>query len=259
MQPTAEFQQQFQKALSLQQEKKYDEALLAYKSLLEQNPDLSRDQIADISYNAALTSFNQQSFLQSYVYNQKALLLKPQHTQAKELSSKIKTQFQVRATPHDISLIENLNKAGLQVVPVEALWVLATLFLVIFLRSIFNYFLTRKKEIMENLKFSRFSFKNYFWLVLFLIFSFFSGLKIWEEQIPKALIRTEQATLRTAAGENQAALADLPGGSLVHILRVAKINEILYFQIKYPGGISGWTKKDDLELINGFDQSPTDP
>lgn len=250
MQPTAEFQQQFQNALSLQQEKKYDEALSAYKSLLEQNPDLSRDQIADISYNAALTSFNKQSFLESYVYNQKALLLEPRHDQALELATKIKTQFQVKATPHDISLIENLNKAGLQVVPVEALWVLATLFLVIFLRSVFNYFLTRKIEIMENLKFSRFSYKNYFWLVLFLIFSYFSGLKIWEEQIPKALIRSEQASLKTAAGENQATLADLPGGSLVHILRVAKINDILYFQIKYPGGISGWTKKDDLELIS---------
>lgn len=250
MQPTAEFHHQFQKALSLQQEKKYDEALSAYKSLLEQNPDLSRDQIADISYNAALTSFNKQSFLESYVYSQKALLLNPRHDQALELVAKIKTQFQVKATPHDISLIENLNKAGLQIVPVEALWVLTTLFLVIFLRSFFSYVLNRKKEILENLKFSRFSFKNYFWLVLFLIFSYFSGLKIWEEQIPKALIRTEQASLKTAAGENQATLADLPGGSLVHILRVAKIDEILYFQIKYPGGISGWAKKDDLELIS---------
>ncbi|MES2802261.1 MAG: SH3-like domain-containing protein [Bdellovibrionota bacterium] len=250
MQPTADFQQQFQNALSLQQEKKYDEALTAYKSLLERNPDLSRDQIADISYNAALTSFSKQSFLESYVYNQKALLLKPSHSQASELAAKIKTQFQVKATPHDISLIENLNKAGLQVLPVEALWVLATLFLVMFLRSIFNYFLTRKKETLENLKFSRFSYKNYFWLVSFLIFSYFSGIKIWEEQTPKALIRSEQAMLKTAAGENQATLADLPGGSLVHILRVAKINDILYFQIKYPGGISGWTKKEDLELIS---------
>ena len=248
--PTADFQQTFQNAVSLQQQKKYDEALAAYKSLLEQqNPDLSRDQIADISYNAALTSFNKQDFLSSYVYNQKALLLSPRHSQASELAAKIKTQFQVRATPHDISLIENLNKAGLDVVPVEAFWVLATLFLVIFLRSIFRYFLKRKKELMENLKFSRFSYKNYLWLVLFVVFYFFAGIKIWDEQIPKALIRTEQASLKTAAGENQATLADLPGGSLVHILRVTKVNDIQYFQIKYPGGISGWTKKDDLELI----------
>ncbi|AZZ38079.1 hypothetical protein CIK05_15145 [Bdellovibrio sp. qaytius] len=248
--PTADFQQTFQNAVSLQQQKKYDEALSAYKSLLEQNPDLSRDQIADISYNAALTSFNKQDFLASYVYNQKALMLRPRHSPATELALKIKTQFQVKATPHDISLIENLNKAGLEAFPVEALWVFGTVFFVIFLRSVFNYFLTRKKEILENLKFSRFAYKNYFWLVLFLVFSFLSGLKIREEQIPKALIRNEQATLRTAAGENQAALADLPGGSLVHILRVTKINDILYFQIKYPGGISGWTKKEDLELIS---------
>ncbi|WP_409478485.1 hypothetical protein [Pseudobdellovibrio sp. HCB154] len=257
MQPTADFQQNFQNALSLQQQKKYDEALSAYKSLLEQNPDLSRDQAADISYNAALAAFGKQDFLLSYVYTQKAILLRPRHTQATELAAKVKTHFQVKATPHDISLLENLNKAGLESVPVEALWVCATVFFVIFLRSIFNFYLARKKEILENLKFSRYSFKNYLWLVLFLVFSVFAGMKIWEEQTPKALIRTEQAVLRTAAGENQAALSDLPGGSLVHILRVAKINDILYFQIKYPGGISGWAKKDDLELISSpaaFDQ-----
>lgn len=248
--PTAEFQQTFQNAVSLQQQKKYDEALAAYKSLLETpNLDLSRDQIADISYNAALTSFNKQDFLASYVYNQKALLLHPRHSQASELAAKIKTQFQVRATPHDISLIENLNKAGLEVIPAEAFWVFATFFLVIFLRSVFGYFLTRKKELLENLKFSRFSYKNYFWLVLFIVFYFLAGLKIWNEQIPKALIRVEQASLKTAAGENQATLADLPGGSLVHILRVSKVGDVSYFQIKYPGGISGWTKKEDLELI----------
>lgn len=252
--PTAEFQQTFQNAVSLQQQKKYDEALAAYKSLLEQpNLDLGRDQIADISYNAALTSFNKQDFLSSYVYNQKALLLSPRHSQASELATKIKTQFQVRTTPHDISLIENFNKAGLGSIPVEAFWVLATVFLVVFLRRVLNYFLNRKKELMQNLKFSRFSFKNYFWLVLFVVFTFFAVVKIWDEQTPKALIRTEQASLKTAAGENQATLADLPGGSLVHILRVTKINDIQYFQIKYPGGISGWTKKADLELIN-FDQ-----
>jgi tetratricopeptide (TPR) repeat protein len=250
MQPTAEFQQQFQNALSLQQEKKYDEALTAYKSLLEQNPDLSPDQTADISYNAALASFGKQDFLQSYVYNQKAILLKPRHSQATELASKIKTHFQVKATPHDISLLENLNKAGLESVPVEALWVCATVFFVIFLRSVFSFYLARKKEISESLKFSRFSYKNYLWLFLFLVFSTFSGMKIWEEKVPKALIRSEQAVLKTAAGENQASLSELPGGSLVHILRVAKINDISYFQIKYPGGVSGWAKKDDLELIS---------
>ena len=245
----ADFQQNFQKALSLQQDKKYDEALTAYKSLLQQNPDLSRDQIADISYNAALASFSKQDYLQSYVYNQKALLLHPRHSQATELGAKIKTHFQVKATPHDISLLENLNKAGLDSFPVEILWFAATVFLVVFLRSIFNFYLTRKKEIMENLKFSRYAFKNYVWLVLFLAFSFVAGMKILEERTPKALIKSEYAVLKTAAGENQASLSELPGGSLVHILRVSKIDDIQYFQIKYPGGISGWAKKDDLELI----------
>lgn len=250
MQPDSKIQQNFQNALSLQQEKKYDEALLLYKSILAQSSDLSRDQIADVSYNVALTSFQQQNFLQSYVFNQKALLLKPQHSQAIELAEKIKSHFQVRATPHDISLIENLNKAGLNHIPVEALWLATTVFLIVFLRNIFNFYLARKKQILENLKFTNFSYKNYIWLVLFLVFSGVTGMKIWEEQIPKALISKEQVVLKTAAGENQASLSELPGGSLVHILRVAKINDILYFQIKYPGGISGWTKKDDIEVIS---------
>lgn len=249
MQPTADFKQNFQNAISLQQEKKYDEALSAYQSILEQNPDLSRDQIADISYNAALASFSKQSYLQSYIYNQKAILLSPRHAQARDLAVKIKTHFQVKATPHDISLVENLNKAGMNTIPIEALWIGSTVFFVLFLKSLLNFYLSRKKEVIENLKFSRFSYKNYLWLVLFVCFSTLITLKILDEKTPKALIKNEQAVLKTAAGENQATLSDLPGGSLVHILRVSKIGETSYFQIKYPGGISGWVKKDDLELI----------
>lgn len=243
-------EKEFQNALTLQQQQKYNEALTIYRKLLDENTDLSRDEIADISYNAALASFSQQNFLQSYVFNQKALLLKPRHSQATELAEKIKTQFQVKATPHDISLLENLNRAGFDSIPLEAFWFLATLCLVIFLKGFLGFYLRRKKEILDNLKFTNYSFKNYFWLFLFILFSFFSGMKLWEEQMPKALVRNEQMALKTAAGENQASLAELPGGSLVHILRTAKINDISYFQIKYPGGVSGWAKKEDLEVIS---------
>jgi tetratricopeptide (TPR) repeat protein len=256
MQP--ELTSTFQKAVTLQQEKKYDEAIAAYKSLLDHSQNLSPDQIADISYNAALASFNHQNFPQSYVFNQKALFLNPRHSQAKELAEKIKTQFQVKATPHDISFTENLNKAGLDAIPIEALWLAATITFIVFLQAVLGFYLNRKKEILESLKFSHFSYKNYIWLVLFLVFSLLLGLKIWEHQIPKALVRSEQLILKTAAGENQANLSELPVGSLVHLLRASKINDIIYYQIKYPGGISGWAKQDDLELISDALSVPKD-
>lgn len=244
----------FQKALSLQQEKKYDEAIAVYKSLMQgqadQSADLTPEQIADISYNAALASFGQQNYLQSYVFNQKALILRPGHPQAQALSDKIKTHFQVKTIPHEITLIENLNKAGLQAIPLEVFWLSGTVLVALFLKNILNFYLQRKKELADNKKLSDFSLKNYLGLFLGVSLFLLAAIKIGDQQIPKALIASEQAALRTAANDSAATVSALPGGSLVHILRQSKNQEITYFQVKYPGSVSGWVKEADLEIIN---------
>lgn len=244
----------FQKALSLQQEKKYDEAMAVYKSLMQgkadQSLDLTPEQIADISYNAALASFGQQNYLQSYVFNQKALLLRPSHPQAQALSDKIKTHFQVKAIPHEITLIENLNKAGLEVIPLEILWLSGTMLLALFLKNILSFYLRRKKELEDNKQLSHFSLKNYLGLFLGMSLFLLAAIKIWDHQIPKALISREQAALRTAASDTAATVSELPGGSLVHILRQLTHQDVSYFQVKYPGSVSGWVKEADLEIID---------
>jgi len=254
MQPSTNYQNQFQKALILQQEKKFDEALSLYQSLLNQNlsknPDLSPSQLSDISYNMALTYFSKQDYAQSYIYNQKAILLNPFNSLAHQFSEKITSHFQLKVVGHDITITENLNKLGLAHVPIEALWVFCTIFLSLFVRSFINHFVNRKNQLLTGSKVTLFKLKNYIWLILFLFFAAILLIKISDVETPKGFIKTDSATLKTAAGENQASLTDLPIGSLVYILRVIEIDKINYFQVKYPGGVSGWIKQEEIETVS---------
>lgn len=245
-----ELKKEFQNALKLQQEKKYDEALGIYTSLLDKNPDLNPDQISDISYNAGLSAYLNKNYLQSYIYNQKALLLNPYNRAAKNFAPQIQTQFQYRNPPHDITVTENLNKLGFNYLLLEVLWLGSLIFLALLLKNITQHYVKQKESFNKGFLPPKFSLKNYVWLVFFIIFSCLTGIKVWEQLTPKALVKTDALSLRTAAGENQASLTDLPGGSLVEILRTQSVSDTLYLQIKYPGGASGWVKKDDLEIIS---------
>jgi len=253
MQPTVDYKTDFLKALSLQQEGKSDEAINLYKQILDQNakliPDLSPEQISQISYNAALAYFTKQDYAKSYVYNQKAILLDSSNKEARDFADKINSQFQIKTIAHDISFIENLNKSGFSKAPIDIFWILSTLCLAMFVRSLSFYFLRRKKELIENIRLSRFTNRNYFWLVGFVVFAGFTYLKYSDMILPKGLIKTDQLILKAAAGENQASLTDLPIGSLVHILRSETIDNKTYYQIKYPGGVSGWVNKEEIETI----------
>ncbi|MFN3696049.1 MAG: GW dipeptide domain-containing protein [Pseudobdellovibrio sp.] len=253
MQPTTDYKNIFTKALSLQQEGKTDEAIAAYVQILEtqtnQATDLSPEQLSEVSYNLALAYFNKQDFAKSYIYNQKALLLDRGNKNALDFSSKIAGQFQVKTIAHDISLTENLNKLGFDKISFDLLWIITIIFLAIFIRNLFFHFVNRKKEIIDNKKLSDFANRNYLWLALGFIFVFFTSIKYTDLTTPKGLVKSEQLILKAAAGENQASLTDLPIGSLVEIIRQQTIDDKTYFQIKYPGGVSGWVKKDEIEPV----------
>ena len=80
----------FHYALSLQNEKKTDEALGAYQKILDQSLtqdlNLTREQASAISQNMALIYFQKKEPALAFVYNQKALYLSPSNLQATELS-----------------------------------------------------------------------------------------------------------------------------------------------------------------------------
>ena len=142
--------------------------------------------------------------------------------------------------------IQNL---GLSYIPIEGLWITALLFILLAGRKIILYYFDKKRAYLENTQLPVLNLNVFVFLFLFVILGLLAGLKAWDELTPKALIATETVNLMTAAGPDQAVLTDLPGGSLVEVLRTAKINSIDYYQIKYSGGVSGWVEKNQLELL----------
>ena len=247
MQPVPNYEIEFQKALTLQQEKKYDEAVVIYQQILDKG--LAAEQAADVYHNLSLSFFLKKDYLKSYIYNQKSIHLSPYKSEAKSLTEAIKKDFQVKSVPHEISVTEQINNLGLSYIPVEGLWITALMFILLAGRKIILYYFDKKKSYLENTTSPVLDFKVFIFLFLFVTLGLLAGLKAWDEQTPKALISSETANIMTAAGPNQAVLTDLPGGSLVEVLRTAKINSIDYYQIKYSGGVSGWVDKNQLELL----------
>ncbi len=252
MQPVPNYEIEFQKALTLQQEKKYDEAIAVYQQILDQGlatKALSKEQAADIYHNLSLSFRYKQDDLKSFIYNQKSIHFNPYQAEAKNLTEVLKKDFQVKSIPHEISVTEQMNNLGLSYFPVEGLWVAALIFLILAGRKTMIFYFDKKRSYLENTASPVLDFKVFVFLFLFVALGLLAGLKAWDELTPKAYIAVETVNLMTAAGPNQAILTDLPGGTLVEVLRTAKINSIDYYQIKYSGGVSGWVDKNQLELL----------
>ncbi len=259
MQPVPNYEIEFQKALTLQQEKKYDEAIAVYQQILdiglaennaaEVKPGLTKEQASDIYHNLSLSFRYKKDALKSFIYNQKSISFNPYKSEAKNLAEVIKKDFQVKNIPHEISMTAQVQNLGLSYIPIEGLWITALLFMILAGRKIILYYFDKKRAYLENTQLPVLNLNVFIFLFLFVILGLLAGLKAWDELTPKALIATETVNLMTAAGPNQAVLTDLPGGSLVTVLRTAKINSIDYYQIKYSGGVSGWVEKNQLELL----------
>ncbi len=247
MQPVPNYEIEFQKALTLQQEKKYDKAIAVYQQILDQG--LAKEQAADVCHNLSLSYFLKKDYLKSFIYNQKSIHFNPYQAEAKKLTEALKKDFQVKTIPHEISVTEQVHNLGLSYFPVESLWVAALIFLILAGRKTIFFYFGKKRSYLENTPSPVLDFKVFIFLFLFVSLGLLAGLKAWDELTPKAFIAVESVNLMTAAGPNQAVLTDLPGGTLVEILRTAKINSIDYYQIKYSGGVSGWVDKNQLELL----------
>ncbi|RYZ80842.1 MAG: hypothetical protein EOP06_24605 [Proteobacteria bacterium] len=84
-------------------------------------------------------------------------------------------------------------------------------------------------------------------LVGFVFCASLTLLKAYDLSIPRATIVVDKVSAQTAPGEGQTALFDLYAGFEV-IVRSAEKD---WIQITYPGGLTGWVKKDSLLATSG--------
>ena len=244
----------FQQALSLQNEKKMDQALATYQKILDQGLSeasaLNREQASAISQNIALIYFQKKEAGLAYVYNQKAIYLNSGNSLAIEFQKQNKNLFQTTSIPRDISFIENLNQVGLKYMSVEILFAIVCILMIFVLKNSLHFFLNRKKSELANSEIIAFKPTNYILIFLLFCFSVLTGLKILEDSELKAILKMPTATVQTAAGENQATVTQAEIGTIFNVLKLSNDADLAYVQIKYPGAYSGWVKRSDLELLN---------
>jgi tetratricopeptide (TPR) repeat protein len=244
----------FQQALSLQNQKKTDDAIMLYHKLLDLGPEknmiLTREQASAASQNLAILYFEKKDSALAYVYNQKALALDERNQSAVEFQKSSKINFQTASIPRDISMLENLNAIGLKYLSIESLVACVAVFLFFTIRNISRFLVNRKKSDLANSHIVKFNLMNYGLILLLFIFSSLLALKIYDTSELKAIVKSAQISVKTAPGENKPIVTQAEIGTIFSVLKFSNDADLTYVQIKFPGAYSGWVKRNELELLN---------
>lgn len=249
-----QFNTQFQQALALQQEKKWDDAVSKYQSLLDQGlNNLSDEQASALYYNLSAIAYEKGDFLQSYIWSKKSVSLNSENSFAKQISAEILKKYQPVQIPHQISTVESLQKITLKNVSID---ILLVGFLVFFGLTIFmalKSLLMKKKNQIESenesiqKKYSIAPLISFFsFLIVSCAFLFLVVIKWTDLSVPKAIVARDNTSVQTASGADQAVIYTASAGLEVDILKI----EADYVQIRYPGAFSGWVLKKNLELLS---------
>lgn len=254
MSPRQTLNEIFHQALSLQNEKKIDDALVAYQKILDQGlseaSDLTREQASVVSQNMSLLYLQKKDPGLAFVYNQKALFLNARNSQAVDFQKQNKNLLQTTSIPREISFFENINSMGLKYLSIEILCVMTGLLLILVFKNIYQFLIDRKKSDLMNSEIVKFKIVNYISIFLLAIFLILLALKMSDDSELKAILKTAAATVQTAPGENQATVTQAEMGTVFKVLKISNDADLTYVQIKYPGAYSGWVKRADLELLN---------
>lgn len=242
----------FNEAISLHQSKKFDEALTTYLKLLDegQSGSLTQEQTSTVSQNIAVLYMQQGQTGLAYVYNKKALSLNPGNSAAQQFFQSHLVHYKISEVPRDITSLEQINNLGLKYAPFELLAVLTLICFGLLLKSLFNFWIERKKSLIQNRNPTPLNLKFYAFLALILITGSLLYIKNLNMATPMGIIKSTMVAVQTSAGANQAVITEIPQGNIVQILQNKDVDGTIYAQIKVPGGFSGWIKKADLESLN---------
>ena len=254
-----QFPQLFQLGLAQQKEKKWDDAIANYKSILDQGRNgVTPEQGSVVYHNMAVCAFEKSDFVNAYIWSKKATTLNSGNTFAHNLFLESAKKFQPTQVPHQISAVESLQKVALKNVSFDLLLVGFLVFLFFTFYSGLKFWLSRRKDQIESEALSMQKRQPLTaWIgvslltALTVVFLFLTIVKWDDLSLPKALIASENTSVQTAAGGSQATIYDAAPGLEVDVLKI----DGDYAQVRYPGAFSGWVAKKNLEVIT----SPTWP
>ncbi len=240
--PELSFEEYFGRGTKSYQEKKFEDATLNFEKALDLHPDS-----ATVLTDLGLSYFQLQKKGLSVAMFRRALYVDPSQTVAEAALKFVLSQLEVKEIPHQIETYERLRSSVLNSSSLSGFHILTVLSLFscgfIWLR-----FLGRRRKAFEEEQAPPNTPAIGLLLGLILILSLsFTLLKIYDLTVPRATIIADKVSAQTAPGEGQTGLFDLYAGFEVIVRNAA--ND--WIQVSYPGGLTGWVKKDSLMSTSG--------
>lgn len=246
------YNQLFDQALALQQQKDWDASLNAYQKLLDQSLEqLTTSQASVVYHNMSTIAYEKADYLKAFVWSKKAVVLNPRNQLARESSEAFAKKFDTPVIAQQTSTYEYLKK-GVSKLPLDAWIVLSLTLIFVTIWLAFKTALTTKKnQQAENFSVPS-KWPNYVALFFSLLVISITYVRYLDHTTPRAIVIVQSAQVQTAPGENKPVIFEAQAGLELEVLKLDQG----YFQIRYPGAFAGWINKTQLEILSlSFEQS----
>lgn len=240
--PKLSFEEYFSSGTKSYQDKKFEDAAANFEKALDLHPES-----ATVLTDLGLSYFQMQKKGLSIAMFRRALYIDPSQTVAEAALKFVLSQLEVKEIPHQIETYERLRSSVLNSASLNGFHLLTAL-LFFACGFIWLRYLGRRRKSFEAETAPPNTPVIGLLLAIGLVLSFsFTLLKLYDLTIPRATIIADKVSAQTAPGDGQSGLFDLYAGFEVIIRNVA--ND--WIQVSYPGGLTGWVKKDSLMSTSG--------
>lgn len=236
------FEEYFRRGTKSYQDKKFDDAIFNFEKALDLHPE-SPAVLTDLG----LSYFQTKKKGLSIAMFRRALFVDPSQSVAEAGLRFVLSQLEVKEIPHQIETYERLRSSVLNSISLNGFHLLSIL-LMFSSGYIWLRYLGRRRIAFEIEEAPPAT--PVIGLLLSIGFTlsiFLTALKLYDLTIPRATIITDKVSAQTAPGDGQSGFFDLYEGFEVIVKNAA--ND--WIQVSYPGGLTGWVKKDSLMSTSG--------
>lgn len=231
------FEEYFSRGTKSYQTKNFAEAILNFEKALDLHPE-SPTVLTDLG----LSYFQVQKKGLSIAMFRRALFIDPSQPVAEAGLKYALSQLEIKEIPHQIETYERLRNTVLNSISLSGFHLLTAL-LLFASGFIWLQYLGRRRKAMElETAPPNTPVIGLFLSISLILVAGFTVLKVYDLTIPRATVIADKVSAQTAPGEGQSGLFDLYAGFEVIIRNAASD----WIQVSYPGGLTGWVKKDTL-------------
>jgi tetratricopeptide (TPR) repeat protein len=240
--PKSSFEQLFNEGTKNYQEKKFEEAVASFQSAVALNPQ-NTSALTDLG----LSYYQLHKKGLAIAYFRRALFIDPSLPEAQSALRFAQQELDIKEIPHQIESYERLRSTVLNELSLTSFHLLTALLLFATGFVWLNYFGRKRKATELEEVPPAVPMIGILFGLGFLVLLGLTCAKAYDLSMPRATVIADKVSAQMAPGEGQNTLFDLYAGFEV----VLENSSNDWAQVYYPGGLTGWVKKDTLMPISG--------